>query len=44
METKNKINKLEFLYKFIPGISTIKSGKYILGEMKYPGEILNKFV
>ena len=44
METKNKNKKLEFLYKFIPGISTIKSGKYILGEMKYPGEIMNKFV
>ncbi len=43
MKTEEVNKKLKFKYKLSPGISNIKSGKYILDEMKYPEEILNKF-
>ena len=43
MNTEMINQKLKFKYKLVPGISNIKSGKYILGEMNYPEEILNNF-
>jgi len=43
MNTEMINEKLKFKYKLVPGISNIKSGKYILGKMNYPEEILNNF-
>jgi hypothetical protein len=41
METIEKDKKINYTYKFIPGISQVKGGIKILNDMNFPEEILN---
>ena len=40
METKKEKDKIQYTYKLIKGISTVKGGFQVLRDMNYPSEIL----